>query len=292
MQFNKYCDNQLLIILMKVILQNLQNKNFVQINLYSIHKRLNVLAFSLIELSIVLIIIGLLVAGITGSASLIETTNVQSFVNKVYDWKRNINTFYSLKGRLPGNISNSYYIGELYTENNDPFSPSQVKSYTISDFGLSSYEDMGGSTAISHCGAFWLDLYLAKIGDFQPMKENIKNCNIIGQDLNIFQGDLRMIGPRTIILSNNKGRWPAFYNSMQGVYFQFIDTGTHIKPRIFLKLDKKLDDAIYDTGDMRGFCYTSRTSSAASNQIDYQTAINLGKTCHDFYYKLIDYKML
>ena len=292
MQFNKYCDNQLLIILMKVILQNLQNKNFVQINLYSIHKRLNVLAFSLIELSIVLIIIGLLVAGITGSASLIETTNVQSFVNKVYDWKRNINTFYSLKGRLPGNIDNSYYIGELYTENNNPFSPTQVESYTISDFGLSSYDDLGGSTAISHCGAFWLDLYLAKISDFQPTKENIRNCNIIGQDLNIFQGDFRMRGPKTIILENNTGRWPPFYNSMQGVYFQFIDTGTHIKPRIFLKLDKKLDDSIYDTGDMRGFCYTNRTSSAPNNQIDYQTAINNGYTCHDFYYKLIDYNML
>ena len=53
-------------------------------------------AFSLIELSIVLIIIGLLVAGIVGGQSLIENAKIYSFTSQFYDWKKNINTFYSI----------------------------------------------------------------------------------------------------------------------------------------------------------------------------------------------------
>lgn len=46
----------------------------------------NIYGFSLIELSIVLIIISLLVSGVLGAQSIIETSNVRSFVNRVYDW--------------------------------------------------------------------------------------------------------------------------------------------------------------------------------------------------------------
>lgn len=277
---------------MKVILQNSQDDKCTQTNIQLTYEKLNISAFSLIELSIVLIIIGFLVSGIAGTASLIETSKVQYFVNKTYDWKRNINTFYSLKGRLPGNLNNNYYLGSLYTQNNNPFSDTQSQSYKIADFGISKYDTLSGSTSISYCGAFWLDLYLAKISDFQPTRQDLVNCNTIGTNLNVFNGDLRMLGPKTIIFNDNKGYWKAFLNAMKGVYFQFIDNDWHMKPRLFFKIDKKLDDGLYDNGDMRSFCYTNRQSSGQKNQIDYQTAINFGKTCHDFYYKLIDYKML
>ena len=43
-------------------------------------------AFSLIELSIVLIIIGLLVAGITGGQSLIESAKIKNLANEIDGW--------------------------------------------------------------------------------------------------------------------------------------------------------------------------------------------------------------
>lgn len=249
----------------------------------------NILAFSLIELSIVLIIMGLLVSGVVGGANLIETAKVQSFVNKVNNWKKDINTFYSLKGRLPGNPQNNYFIGELYSTN---FTRAQTQTYKISDFGLSSYDTLSGGTTISHCGAFWLDLYLEKITDFQPTKDNIRDCNKIGKDLNIFNGDLIMRGPLTMNFNSNNGTWKSFYNPMKGIYFQFVDITPDIKPRILYKLDRKIDDALYDDGYMRSFCYSNGATHNKNTQVDYQTAIDKGYTCNDFYYKLIDYDML
>ena len=54
-------------------------------------------AFSLIELSIVLIIIGLLVAGIIGGKSLVENAKLKSMMNEVRNAKQGLNTFFVLK---------------------------------------------------------------------------------------------------------------------------------------------------------------------------------------------------
>ena len=249
----------------------------------------NKVAFSLIEMSMVLLIMSLLVVSVTSVASLIETAKVRSFINIVNDWKTNIGTFYSLKNRLPSNLNNSYYIGELYYRNWVVYAR---KVYTLSNFGLSTYEGLGGNTTISTCGAFWLDMYLAKTSDFKPTASGIKTCGTSGSAPEIFGGDLRVLGPKTVSFRDNNGTWPQFRNAMNGVYFQFVDTNTHIKPRIFYKIDQKIDDGIYDNGKMRSFCYSNRSVHNASTSIDYKTAINENHLCHDFYYELIGVEML
>jgi prepilin-type N-terminal cleavage/methylation domain-containing protein len=61
--------------------------------------------FSLIELSIVLIIIGLLVSGITGGASLINSARVRATMSEVTNYRIAVNTYYSTKGYYPGDDS-------------------------------------------------------------------------------------------------------------------------------------------------------------------------------------------
>lgn len=59
-------------------------------------------AFSLIELSIVLIIIGLLIAGVTGGASLIKSSELRSVITEARSWAIAVNSFYNQFDALPG----------------------------------------------------------------------------------------------------------------------------------------------------------------------------------------------
>ena len=61
-------------------------------------------AFSLIELSIVLIIIGLLIAGITGGASLIKSSELRSIMTEARGYATAVNGFYTMFGGLPGDF--------------------------------------------------------------------------------------------------------------------------------------------------------------------------------------------
>ena len=62
-------------------------------------------AFSLIELSIVLIIIGLLIAGITGGASLIKSSELRSVIGEARGYAVAVNAFFTQYDALPGDFS-------------------------------------------------------------------------------------------------------------------------------------------------------------------------------------------
>ena len=59
-------------------------------------------AFSLIELSIVLIIIGLLIAGITGGASLIKSSELRSIMGEARGFAVSVNSFFTQYDQYPG----------------------------------------------------------------------------------------------------------------------------------------------------------------------------------------------
>ena len=205
----------------------------------------NIFAFSLIELSIVLIIIGLLVAGITGGASLIESAKIQSVINELTTYKQAVYTFKSLKDRLPGDFVGSGFIGYL-----------SGQGYNNNSFGtpyVSGNQDYGLPT--SYAGPF-VDLYLNKIIDFEPKKKT----------------------PSTAMLSELNGGCPyskAFpdyvYYYEKGIYETdpnspkylmkektwltfFQKNNPNIKNKIFQRLDQKLDDNIWNSGNFRSGC--------------------------------------
>jgi prepilin-type N-terminal cleavage/methylation domain-containing protein len=64
-------------------------------------------AFSLIELSIVLIVIGLLVAGVTGGASLIKSSELRSVMSEARGYSVAVSGFFSQFNALPGDFGTS-----------------------------------------------------------------------------------------------------------------------------------------------------------------------------------------
>ncbi len=72
-------------------------------------------AFSLIELSIVLIIIGLLIAGITGGASLIKNSELRSAIGEARGYAVAVNGFYSQYNALPGDYPKAIAGSTIYS---------------------------------------------------------------------------------------------------------------------------------------------------------------------------------
>jgi prepilin-type N-terminal cleavage/methylation domain-containing protein len=92
------------------------NKNYTNNSKYnyynsSNYNNYNNNAFSLIELSIVLIIMGLLVAGVTGGASLIKSAQLRSVITEYQTYKVAYNTYYGMYSKVPGDSEGNGEIG-------------------------------------------------------------------------------------------------------------------------------------------------------------------------------------
>ena len=60
--------------------------------------------FTLIELSIVIVIIGLIVAGISAGSSLVKSSKIRSFITQINEYKTAANNFFDQYEALPGDF--------------------------------------------------------------------------------------------------------------------------------------------------------------------------------------------
>ena len=134
---------------------NYKKQNFIKSRIN------NLFAFSLIELSIVLIIIGLLVAGVTGGASLIESAKITSVITDMRNYNQALATFYSLNGYLPGDANRDGRIG--YTSK---------EVYNANSFAVPYNANNNGYGIPTETSEPIVELYLNKIIDFEPKNTN------------------------------------------------------------------------------------------------------------------------
>mgnify|MGYP001100732306 CR=1 FL=1 len=78
------------------------------------------IGFSLVELSIVLVILGLLVGGILGGKSLIKAAELRSISTEQAQWNTAIKAFRDKYFMLPGDMNNATSFGEPQTRCRSP----------------------------------------------------------------------------------------------------------------------------------------------------------------------------
>jgi prepilin-type N-terminal cleavage/methylation domain-containing protein len=111
-------------------------------------------AFSLIELSIVLIIIGLLIAGITGGASLIKSSELRSVMSEAKSYQVAVNSFYTQYDSYPGDTdisvgSNSTFAGNRNNQIQYAIANGVVAATAVAGFeGIDAWQDLRDIGAI------------------------------------------------------------------------------------------------------------------------------------------------
>jgi prepilin-type N-terminal cleavage/methylation domain-containing protein len=218
-------------------------------------------AFSLIELSIVLIIMGLLVAGITGGASLIDNARITSLKREIDDYVKDVFTFYARVGRLPGDLDNTGRFGYA----------SGMDSYPVNSFS-DPYHIVG----ISPTAGPFIELYLYEVSSFKPtpppsiITTTLTNTNVKsiadggGIPFSKVYKDFMYVHRWQAALNEDTS---YFINGMQGkTAMQVFTTGTNSTQNkktvdIIKKTDIKYDDGAHNTGNMRSYCGNGENTS-------------------------------
>ena len=201
----------------------------------------NILAFSLIELSIVLIIIGLLVAGITGGQSLIESAKARAVMNEARGYMQAVNTYFVANGRLPG----------------DPDNRGKMGRYSENDITDSDYEQ-----DISDWNAPWFDLNKEGVVDWDR-DENNEDYDLpyYGKESKYIK---KAIYQFTYASSEYSPNWtdldaanPDYQKGLENKNVIDLNAkyGAYIPSRIVMNIEEKMDDKSLDTGSIRvGYC--------------------------------------
>ncbi len=230
------------------------------------NKRISkVLAFSLIELSIVLIIIGLLVAGVTGGASLIQSAKIRAFINEINGYRNAVNIFYASKGRFPGDINNLGKFG--------------------ADSGYDSYESAGFPAPYdgtkyaipNRSSAPWVELYLDGAIDFQPTSKTTTTpstfiyttANDGGLPFSKVFKDGFFNYEYFSSASTNQAEYRYGLKASTAMTYRNNTGKQTMASKIAEQIDLKFDDGIYNNGIFRGYCTGG----------DYQTSINNNGGC-------------
>jgi len=194
--------------------------------------------FSLIELSIVLIIIGLLVAGITGGSSLIKSSEMRSVITEARNYKVAVNAYYTANDALPGDVSGNKN-GRIEHKNSAAAYEGSQGWYDMKDKGI-----IDSSITVSTTGAL--------VAGINMPKSKYKSA---GWALDYFGA-----------AASNPGN--ADVNANVLVLTKTMTASSTLSPVASLSpgdaksIDTKLDDGLPDIGSIRGML-TDCVSSAA-----------------------------
>jgi prepilin-type N-terminal cleavage/methylation domain-containing protein len=236
-------------------------------------------AFSLIELSIVLIIIGLLIAGITGGASLIKSSELRSIMSEARSYAVSVNSFFTQYDRYPGDSDiavggNSKNVGDR---------DNTIEYLTNTTAGVS--EGLDAWNDLKDIGAIDLSLTLedAQVGSSGSTKTsvplmvpvtNIPGSKIKGAGWAFDYADNQNVVVITGTTTDSK-------STLVGPTLSTRAATGIITPGDALSIDSKIDDGKSNSGTVRGYETTANKCipSAAGDEAKYKVAEGSAKNC-------------
>jgi prepilin-type N-terminal cleavage/methylation domain-containing protein len=256
-------------------------------------------AFSLIELSIVLIIIGLLIAGVTGGASLIKSSELRAAISEARGWSTAVNGFYNQFNAFPGDYNNALGSATYATGNAN----SQINAYTVAanpsgaasstaqcgaSGGGCSYEDNVAWTQLKNAGvldtnvvsnpavnATWSVANSATFGTTNPASK-IKSAGWVFD----YGSSGNQSGQNVVVLTGTVSQPGATNTFVNGS----PTTTAAITAADALSIDTKVDDGVANAGRVRGVapggtgCYSSASYTTSTTTkacaLSYQVDLN------------------
>lgn len=245
------------------------------------------LGFTLVELSIVIIIIGLITGGVLGAQSLIKSAKISSTVKEIQQMGMAIKAFKLEYDELPGTLHNArdYWGIPCGTNSTDGY------------YGCNGYsqrkkciDNSGGSTCrvtnifASDIRRFFVHLSFSGIMPDIPFVTSTTASSecIVGETIPKSE-----IGGGYIVSSeiNNK-TFMYFFNPISFTHASnlcnFGDFSPPTTPRIVKSIDKKLDDGNGRRGIIRAISDPTNNAYLGANCIDAAGAYNVsntGNTC-------------
>lgn len=231
-------------------------------------------AFSLIELSIVLIIIGLLIAGVTGGASLIKSSELRAIMSEARSFATAVNGFYNQFNYLPGDYGTA--IGGSSAGNGDGTIQYAVPTANTNEGRTAWYQMKGAGTIDSSIIASAITTTAAStVPAVTTFGLNVPASKIksSGWDFDYNATTFQNV----VVLTGAIAAGSTTDTLVNGTF----KSTAAIAPTDALSIDAKIDDGVANNGKVRGVlsaCFSTTTYTTATTTracaLSYQVDIN------------------
>lgn len=227
--------------------------------------------FTLVELSIVLIIVGFLIAGVSGGSSLVQTAKFNSIITYYTDLQQSTNTFRSIYNAIPGDFDNA--TAHWYDATNCPGTNKVAGSCNGNNNG--SVSEIGGPNS-NESLRFWQHLNYAKINTYI----------LSAPGTGLGTGNEFQIGVNVPALKNFNGVG-CYISGATAICGKFNTNTQNYRPFLTAVeaslIDKKIDDGYPLLGRVKGwhpdFGWPNCRSSGGSNPDVYTITDNVNQFC-------------
>ena len=235
--------------------------------------------FSLVELSIVLVILGLLVGGVLSGQSLIRAAQLRTVSTQYNEWRSAMNTFRDKYFALPGDMTNATsFWSTTVNGDGDGYLPSCK----------------GGANPMPESFHFWEQLALAGLIEGSYPGTSVVSGNICNglsvPGTNVPASKINPGAGWTIVALNQQSNGEVDYTDLPSAQYNWFiyglassgngfTSGLFLKPEDVWNIDTKMDDGLPGTGIVRaGNSSASGAAGCQSTALSATSVYNLSVT--------------